>query len=175
MAGEKVVSRLTDIEYRVLDILRVNSRASVTEIAERLGVSRATVSRAIDSLVRKGVRFTVEVPEDSPRAFVIVRTPHADIGESYKLIDGRYMLILRGRSLDELAELIDRIEDREAVFLAVKPMSPRVLTTKLVCDYCGGPILNPIIYRRGRRTYYLCCEACLNGLKERLRKVRSAQ
>ncbi|MFP3304591.1 MAG: winged helix-turn-helix transcriptional regulator [Vulcanisaeta sp.] len=32
----------------------MNARASVSEIAEKLGVSRATVSRAIRSLVNKG-------------------------------------------------------------------------------------------------------------------------
>ncbi|MCG2884939.1 MAG: winged helix-turn-helix transcriptional regulator, partial [Vulcanisaeta sp.] len=48
---ENLSLNLTDIERKVLNILRENSRASVSEIAEELGVSRATVSRAIRSLV----------------------------------------------------------------------------------------------------------------------------
>ncbi len=44
-----------------------------------------------------------------------------------------------------------------------------MVSAGLVCDYCGGPITVPTIYRRGgRRTYYLCCEACMRKLKKKL-------
>jgi DNA-binding MarR family transcriptional regulator len=156
---------LTEVEFRVLEILRMNSRLSVSEIAEELGVSRATVSRAIRSLERKGVRFTVDFLEDAPRAFVLTRKPQG--GECYRLIDGRYMLILKGNSMDELVKAIDEVEDKEAVFIALPPGGIR-LTVKLTCDYCGGPTSKPLIYRRWRRTYYLCCRTCLRELRRKL-------
>ncbi len=65
MSKETIVSRFTDIEIRVLNVLRENARASVSEIAERLGVSRVTVYRALRSLINKGIKFTVDVPENS--------------------------------------------------------------------------------------------------------------
>ena len=170
MGQETSVSRFTDIEIKVLSILRENSRASVSEIAERLGVSRVTVYRALKSLVNKGARFTVDIPEDSPRAFVVSREPHMDLGECFKLVDGRYMVIVRARDFNELVGIIDRLRDKDEVYIALRPVSRQLVSVGLVCDYCGGPITVPITYKRGRRTYYLCCETCLRELKKKLRK-----
>ncbi|ADN51366.1 TRASH domain-containing protein [Vulcanisaeta distributa] len=168
MSKETTVSRFTDIEIRVLNVLRENARASVSEIAERLGVSRVTVYRALRSLINKGIKFTVDVPENSPRAFIITREPHADLGDCYKLVDGRYIVIVRARDFNELVTIIDGLRDKDEVYIALKPVSKQLISVGLVCDYCGGPITVPIIYRRGRRTYYLCCEACLRELKKKL-------
>ncbi|WP_054858027.1 TRASH domain-containing protein [Vulcanisaeta sp. JCM 16159] len=168
MNQETLVSRFTDIEIRVLNILRENARASVSEIAERLGMSRVTVYRTLKSLINKGVKFTVDVPEDSPRAFVITKEPHADLGNCYKLVDGRYMVIVRARDFNELVTIIDRLRDRDEVYIALRPVSRQLVSVGLVCDYCGGTITVPIIYRRGRRTYYLCCETCLRELKKKI-------
>ncbi len=170
MNQETIVSRFTDIEIKVLNILRENARVSVSEIAERLGLSRITVYRVMKSLISKGVKFTVEVPEDSPRAFIITRGPHVDLGECYKLVDGRYMLIIRARDFNELINIIDRLRDKDEVHIALRPVSKQLVSVGLICDYCGGPITVPIIYRRGKRSYYLCCETCLRELKKKLSK-----
>ncbi|GAB6946625.1 hypothetical protein JCM16161A_07550 [Vulcanisaeta sp. JCM 16161] len=46
-------------------------------------------------------------------------------------------------------------------------MSRQLVSVGFVCDYCGGPITVLIVYRRGRRTYYICCETCLRELKKK--------
>jgi len=169
---ENLPLNLTDIERKVLNILRENARASVSEIAEELGVSRATVSRAIRSLVNKGVRFTVDIPDNSPRAFIITRRPYERLGECYKLIDGRYLVIIKARDYNELVRVVEGIDDKMELFIAIGVVGRNVVPMGLVCDYCGGPISMPIIYRRGKRTYYLCCETCLRELKKKLSKSK---
>ena len=170
MAEGADVSAFNELERRALEILTVDSRISVSQLAERLGVSKATASRVIKSLRAKGVRFTVDVDQGFPRAFIVSKRPHGD--EAYRLIDGRYLTVIKARDFNELVQAIESIKDREEVYIAVGTIRRSMQIPKLTCDYCGGPISGtPIIYRRGRRTYYLCCRTCLRELKKKL-KVR---
>ena len=89
------------------------------KIAEKLGVSRATVSRAIRSLMNKGVRFTVDIPDNSPRAFIITRRPYERLGECYKLIDGRYLIIIKARDYNELVRVVEGVDDKMGLFIAI--------------------------------------------------------
>lgn len=61
--GIVTMVNLTDTDRRLLDVLSRDSRASVTTLAGRLGVSRATVQTRLKRLLETGVirRFTVEV------------------------------------------------------------------------------------------------------------------
>ncbi|EBU8132065.1 AsnC family transcriptional regulator, partial [Salmonella enterica subsp. enterica serovar Java] len=45
----------TDPDQALLNLLRGNARASTTELARRLGLSRTTVQSRIERLERKGV------------------------------------------------------------------------------------------------------------------------
>lgn len=58
---------LTDLDRRLLAVLREDGRAPVAELARRLGVTRATVTARLDRLVAAGVivGFTVRVREDA--------------------------------------------------------------------------------------------------------------
>jgi DNA-binding Lrp family transcriptional regulator len=55
--------RLTDLDRRLLGALRADGRAPIAALAQRLGVSRATVSHRIEKLTAQGVivGFTVRV------------------------------------------------------------------------------------------------------------------
>ena len=55
--------RLSPTERLILELLRENSRRSLTEIASIAGVSRTTAKYHVDRLVEKGIirRFTVDV------------------------------------------------------------------------------------------------------------------
>jgi DNA-binding Lrp family transcriptional regulator len=57
------VSELNTTDRKLLAILRQNARASVTTIAQQLGVSRATVQASLGRLLQSNViqRFTIEV------------------------------------------------------------------------------------------------------------------
>jgi DNA-binding Lrp family transcriptional regulator len=56
---------LDDLDHRLIAALRVDGRASLSELAKRLGVSRGTVQNRIDRLVESGVilGFTVRVKD----------------------------------------------------------------------------------------------------------------
>ena len=57
------MSELNTTDRKLLAILRQNARASVTTIAQQLGVSRATVQASLGRLLQSNViqRFTIEV------------------------------------------------------------------------------------------------------------------
>ncbi|ABW02080.1 TRASH domain-containing protein [Caldivirga maquilingensis] len=163
-------SRFNELELRALELLSEDSRLSVSELASRLGVSKATASRLIKSLRGKGVRFTVNITQGYPRAYVVAR--RRGEGECYRLVDGKYMIVLTAGDFNSLTKLISEVKGKEAVYIVLGQCSDTSeLSTmpRLVCDYCGGPINgSPITYRRGRRVYYLCCKTCLRELKKRL-------
>ncbi|WP_273507941.1 Lrp/AsnC family transcriptional regulator [Planktotalea frisia] len=57
------MSELNTTDRKLLAILRQNARASITTIAQQLGVSRATVQASLGRLLQSNViqRFTIEV------------------------------------------------------------------------------------------------------------------
>ena len=57
------MSELNTTDRKLLAILRQNARASVTTIAQQVGVSRATVQASLGRLLQSNViqRFTIEV------------------------------------------------------------------------------------------------------------------
>ena len=72
------IQGVTDVERRFQE---------ERELAEGLGVSRATVAKVIRSLREKGVRFTVDYHEEGQ--VVIFALVDACEGECCKLLDGR--------------------------------------------------------------------------------------
>ena len=67
-----------DLDRRLIALLRANGRESVVNLAERLGVTRATVNSRIDRLVESGViiGFSVRVRDvsdpNSVRAIMLI-------------------------------------------------------------------------------------------------------
>lgn len=58
-----IMEDLTNSDQRLIVALRHNSRASITDLANELSVSRATVQSRLDRLVNTGVieRFTIDL------------------------------------------------------------------------------------------------------------------
>ena len=54
---------LDDVDLRIIDLLKQNSRMSFIEIGKRVGLSEGAVRRRVKLLVEKGVikRFTIEL------------------------------------------------------------------------------------------------------------------
>ena len=59
---------LSPTDRRILNFLRQDGRASVTQLAQTLGASRTTVKQRLDRLITNGVitRFTIETDETFP-------------------------------------------------------------------------------------------------------------
>ena len=63
---------MDDLDRRILDILRRDSRTPYTEIADRVGTSEGTVRNRVDALLESGVieRFTVATRTGNVKAMV---------------------------------------------------------------------------------------------------------
>ena len=124
---------LDDIDLRLIELLKQNSRESYTKLARELGVSESTVRSRLRRLCRIGVikKFTLEYEiEGEVEAFVLVKTsPQSRVPEvSEKLlgIKGVYkvcevtgendiLVMLRAPSIDSINECIDRIRGTSGV------------------------------------------------------------
>jgi len=180
---ETNVQKLTNLEYRALRALAQDARMPAADVAKAIGVSRVTASRAIWSLKKKGVRFVPEYYDGSVKAFVVVPigTPLPALEpstgeaqeevklEAYDLLDGDRMLVVEAADLDALEKFMKKLSDKKAFYVATKKLNGKLVKAELICDYCGGKIKGePLVFRRGRRIYYACCNGCLNSLKKRV-------
>ncbi len=120
---------LDDLDIEILRLLQVNARLSYRRIAEKLGVSPATVLVRLRKLKRKGVvkGFTVEIDPYKlgyqVLAFMLVRTDPKKLRrvvvrlmkEPYIVgvyeVTGDYHILLKlwARGPEDLAGIIDRI------------------------------------------------------------------
>jgi DNA-binding Lrp family transcriptional regulator len=76
---------MDDLDRQLVAELRINGRASVPELAQLLGVARATAQRRLDRLVANGdikgftVRLRDDVGQHSIRAFMLIELRAAPI------------------------------------------------------------------------------------------------
>ena len=141
---------LTEIEQRMIVILKKDSRKSISDLSKELGISRITAKKAMDNLIaeKKIKSFTVTVDDDL-RDMVLVHVndltgvPLNRIVEYFELIDQTFMLVMYYEDLLDVENL---------PILDVKVVRGRVLgdnpgrLAHLHCDYCGNDITGkPII------------------------------
>jgi len=123
-------------------------------------------------LKAKGVRFVPQYYAGSVKAFVIIprdNVPSFQGAEAYDLLDGDRMLVVEAEGMDQLEDRMQKIPIKKAYYVATRKIGEKVVKAELICDYCGGKINGqPLVFKRGRRTYYACCNGCLRGLKKKL-------
>jgi DNA-binding Lrp family transcriptional regulator len=121
--------KMTSIDQELLGLLRANGRASVAELAHRLGVSRGTVTNRITRMEDAGiiVGYTVRLrPDVRPNEIGAWMSIAVEGNETRKVIasllgepgvavlhdtNGRWDLLaeLRAASLAELSQVLERI------------------------------------------------------------------
>ncbi|MCP6729631.1 MULTISPECIES: TRASH domain-containing protein [Metallosphaera] len=163
------VNSLSELEYRMLTILKSDSRISSTKLAKELGVSRATVAKILRSLREKGIRFTVDFYEEGKLTVFAVADSCTEGAECYRLIDGKFMVTVTG-NMDQIEDVLSKLKT-ERYFIAVQKVGSRsIRRSGLKCDYCGGEIAGePLIVKRGKKVYYTCCATCQSQLIKKLR------
>jgi DNA-binding Lrp family transcriptional regulator len=139
---------LDDTDLALLNLLRENARASVTELARRLGLSRTTVQSRLARIERTKIvlGYTVVVPDDAEAGLVrahvmITAKPKAGAGieaalrrmpevRSLHSVSGPFDLIaiVAARSIGELDGAIDRIGALDGV---ERTTSAIVLSTRI--------------------------------------------
>lgn len=126
---------LDDLDYRLIALLRSDSRTPVAVLARELGVNRSTVTARIDRLVDNGViegftiRVSSDLEQDSVRGVMLVATEtrrnHEVVHEirGYPEIEqlhsttGTWDLViqLRCRNLSEFDLALERIRALDGV------------------------------------------------------------
>lgn len=162
----------TDLEQRLIVLLKKNSRITITEISRELSVSRITAKKALDSLTKNGriKHFTVTL-EDEDREMVLVRTDNASIIpseyviERFRLIDGSFISVL---FYEDLLSIKDAHIKGVDIAVSREQNENMFRMEGIHCDYCGNEIKGkPIIVDIGGKTYYACCPNCERDLKKR--------
>ncbi|KXA99125.1 hypothetical protein AKJ40_03890 [candidate division MSBL1 archaeon SCGC-AAA259M10] len=118
------VLNMDEINRKILNILRKNSRTPYVDIAERLEISEGTVRNRVKKMQSEGIidRFTIELGEaETARAFVMVNlSTDTDISELVKKfpedsdtfeVAGDYDLIaeIRRKNTSKINEAVDAI------------------------------------------------------------------
>lgn len=122
---------MNELDDKLIELLRTNSRASVTNLADQLGVSRATVKEHIARLEERRIirgytiRFHPEYEQHQVNAYVMISADPRLIGtiiqqikqipsvESLQTISGIYdlMTMITCESTVELDQAIDKITE----------------------------------------------------------------
>lgn len=124
-SNDGAVPTLDELEMGIIDILRENGRATNLEIAERLGVTAATVSSRIKRLEESRAMKVVAVSDFAAHGFEIllavgVKVTGRDVDDvaaelaalpevfSINMVTGRFdmELLVALRSFDEIAVLL---------------------------------------------------------------------
>lgn len=104
-------SELSMPQFRTLGVVRRHPDASLSTVAVHLGLTNASASKLIDSLVKQGLITRVDSPED--RRMVVLNL--TDVGTA-ALADARKAVL--GRLAEMLASLDE--PDRQAVLRAME-------------------------------------------------------
>ncbi|MBM2715054.1 Lrp/AsnC family transcriptional regulator [Mesorhizobium caraganae] len=135
---------LDDLDRKLLDILVKDSRASLKELAQQVGLSSPSVSERLRRLEERGVirAFTVEIDPEAlgyplqaivrirplPGKLHIVQQLIEEIpefGECDKVTgDDCFVARLYVRSMSELDKLLDRIADKAETSTAIIKAQP---------------------------------------------------
>jgi len=139
---------MDDTDRQLLNLLCVNSRESIAELARKLHLSRSTVKDRIERLERRGVitgytvRFSDSFSEGQIKAHVMISTDPKKSAEvvrqlrtitdlkSLYAVNGIYdmIAIVSAESTKSLDETLDQIGDTSGV---EKTVSSIILSTKI--------------------------------------------
>ncbi|MPW38406.1 TRASH domain-containing protein [Thermococcus sp. 101 C5] len=178
------MNRLDDLDLKLIYLLLDDARLSISELAERLGVSRPTVRARLEKLEKEGIieGYTIRLNPELQRAHnviaLIVKTENPEkmdefdeIFEINRFTSTKYLIKVAVNTMEDLKRVIEGtgvevleimpiLESRE------KRLRPKV-KVPFRCDYCGKEIVGePIVYRYRNRAYFFCCPTCLTEFKK---------
>jgi len=175
--------KLDALDLKLIYLLMDNSRLSISELAERLGVSRPTVKSRLEKLGREGViqSYTIRLNPELLRAHnvvaLIVKTDEPErmrefeeIIEINRFTSRKYLIKIAIESMEELRRVIEEagfeIIEIMPILESIERTSPPKVKVPFKCDYCGKEIVGePIIYKYRNRVYFFCCPTCFREFK----------
>jgi len=185
--------KLDEIDLKLIYLLRDNSRLSISELAEILGVSRPTVRARIEKLEKEGIirGYTIKISPELERAenivIMIIKTDTPEKLEEFdeiieinKFTSKKYIIKIAVENMEQLRQVVEKAGFEVIEIMPVLEMRERERPIKIrvpfKCDYCGKDIVEePIVYKYRNKVYFFCCETCFREFKkarENLEKVR---
>ena len=175
---------LDEADIRLIAALRKNSRATISELAEACGLSRPTVKKKLENLVKMGIiaRFTVKLgacPKKRVNQLaLLIRCGH-DMAEELalnnnvdwivKVIGDRYLVKLTFCELEDLRTFADEIQTKLDIleFLPVlgvlkderENIYP-MFDVEYRCEVCSKTTKKPVIVEEGLKDHLFCSEEC---------------
>lgn len=176
--------KIDEIDLKIINILKEDSRVSFSEIARELKLSRQTVKSRISRLEKEDIieKYTVKlassVEDAGTSVYLLVHSEEPEkmweieeVVEINKITSKRYLIRVTLKDLSELSEIMDRgkLEVIEVMPVIERKVRERPFRLKITfrCDYCGKEMTDePIVYRYRNKFYVLCCKTCLREFKE---------
>ena len=176
--------KLDDIDLKLIHLLMTNSRLSISELAERLGVSRPTVKSRLNRLEREGIiqRYTIKLNPQLQKAHnviaLIIKTDEPDklqefeeIIEINRLTSRKYLIKVAVRDIEGLRNVIEgagiEVLEIMPILESIEKELPPKVKVPFKCDYCSREIVGePVVYKYRNRVYFFCCETCLGEFKK---------
>ncbi len=161
-----------EIEQRMVNILRRNSRASILDLAEELGISRITASKTLTNLIDSGKisNFTVFTKEDEKDLAILHLLsldgmPEDAIIEHFELLDGSFIAVIYYETLPGLSG-VNVLDLKFALARKITNSYGRIMNIQ--CDYCGKKMEKPsVVFQLNGKTMYACCTNCEGDLRRR--------
>jgi DNA-binding Lrp family transcriptional regulator len=191
MKKDNKLVQLDRLDLEILKLLLVDSRINISDMANKLEVSRPTIRKRLKKLLENNIikRFTVEISDEiiggihvfyrfktiDPKELLnYLKDKHEIIGiyvtsgEKNIVAEAVYPNLDSFRS--NMNEFLEKNISFEADIVLRKIRKKEhyipIIQFKLTCDYCGKEILDkPLEYTLYNRDFYFCCQTCLNNFR----------
>lgn len=175
--------KLDEYDLKLINLLKDNSRLSISDLAKLLGLSRPTVKSHLEKLEKGEIiqKYTVKLSPLFERAgelvILIVETRRPEIFKEYdeivevnKITSLKYVIKVVMEKMDGLMKIINEegLEVLEIMpVLESEEMERHIrIEVEFRCDYCGKELIDePIVYKRHNKIYIFCCKICLREFK----------
>jgi len=173
--------RLDEYDLKILNLLRENSRLSISEISKILGISRPTVKSKIERMEREGIikGYTVKLSDNLVKenfVFAIVEANDVkdvldrdDVVEVHRIASNKFLVKFVVGDFEALREIAKDLKIVEFYAVVESWTKERDLKLKVdfKCDYCGKETFDePLVYKFHNKVYLLCCPTCLDEFKK---------
>ncbi|NJE04669.1 TRASH domain-containing protein [Thermococcus sp. M36] len=176
--------KIDDLDLKLIYLLMDNSRLSISELAEKLGVSRPTVKSRLEKLEKDGIilGYTIKINPDLLRAHnvvaLIVKTDEPEkmnefeeIIEINRFTSRKYLIKVAVEDMEQLRRVIEgagfEVIEIMPILENIERTAPPKVKIPFKCDYCGKEIVGePIVYKYRNRVYFFCCPTCLTEFKK---------
>ncbi|ALV63430.1 Transcriptional regulator, AsnC family [Thermococcus sp. 2319x1] len=187
------MTKLDDLDLKLIYLLMDDARLSISELADRLGISRPTVRARLEKLEKEEIiqGYTIKLNPELQRAHnvvaLIVKTKNPEKMEEFEEIievnrftSTKYLIKVAVENMEELRKVIEGtgvevIEVMPILESREKKLKPKI-KVPFKCNYCGKEIVGePIVYKYHNKVYFFCCPTCFREFKkarENLEKVK---